>query len=395
MDRCASQLVELLDRAISGKPRAVFIGKSRLPTPVTDDFRRKLETMARHLEPTIVGVGRPGVGVVGRTRLVRFPALHFRGFDGLLFYSLGPALAIALAAGRRRCGIVCQSPYEGFGVLVLGKALPRSLRPRVVVEVHGDWRTATRLYGGRARRVLGPAADLTAGWALRHANRVRVVSDRLRQQVRAVGYGGDIDQFVAFADFTTFMGWPIRPPLSKPHAAFIGVFEPYKGVDVLLEAWRLVVENVPEARLLLAGKGPLLQTLQSHVQKLNVGESVAFLGHLDPGGIRDLMDNTACLVLPSRSEGLPRVVFEAMIRARAVVATAVGGLAELVDHERSGLLVPPEDHQALADALTRVLADARFAELMGTEGRRRALQRNPIAEFERGISRLAAWAGAR
>lgn len=393
MDRCAAQVVEQLSRAVSGRPKGIFLGKSRLPAPVTEEFSRKLRILVRHLDPTIVGVGRPGTQPVGDTRLVRFPSTSSL-LDGLLFYTFGPALAVSLAAGRRRCAIICQSPYEGFGVLLLARALPQSLRPPVVVEVHGDWRTAARQYGGRVRRPMASYSDRAAAWAIRRADRVRVVSGWLERLVRETGYGGDVDQFVAHIDMAEFLSAPVLPPPAEPRAAFVGALERSKGADLLVEAWSRVCAQVPGARLFIAGDGPRRASLVARCADLGINGSVEFLGHLPRSKLRDLLDRCSCLVMPSRSEGLGRVALEAMARARPVIAAKVGGLPELVDDERNGRLVEPEDPDRLASAVVRLFQDPTALVKMGQEGRRRALARDPLEEFESGISRLAAWMSA-
>nr|MBA2601067.1 glycosyltransferase [Actinomycetota bacterium] len=394
MDRCASQIVELLDRAMSGKPRAIFVGKSKIPTPMTEGFRGKLEILVRHLEPTIVGVGRPGRRAAGRARLVRFPATGPAGLDGLLFYSFGPAVALSLAAGRRRCAIVCQSPYEAFGVLLLTRALPKSLRPRVVVEVHGDWRTAARLYGGPARRPIASSSDRAAAWAVRRGDRVRVVSGWLERLVRETGYRGDLDRFVAYSDMAEFLAAPVLLPPVEPRAAYVGALDRSKGVDVLLEAWSRVTAQIAGARLFIGGDGPMREDLRARCERLGLNGTAEFVGYLSSSEVRTLLDRCSCLVVPSRSEGLGRVALEAMARARPVVASKVGGLPELVDEGRNGRLVAPEDPEQLASAIVQLFQDPDEVLEMGREGRRRALERDPLAEFESGISRLAAWVGA-
>ena len=87
----------------------------------------------------------------------------------------------------------------------LSRLLPRRWRPRVVVEVHGDWHTALRLYGGGGRRLFAPLGDRAASWALVRANRVRVVSEWLSELVRQTGYDGEIDRFPAFGNVTPFL----------------------------------------------------------------------------------------------------------------------------------------------------------------------------------------------
>ena len=83
------------------------------------------------------------------------------------------------------------------------------------------------------------------------------------------------------------------------------------------------------------------------------------------------LDASTLLVLPSRSEGMGRVLVEAACRARAVVGTRVGGIPDVVQDGETGVLVEPGDAQALAGALVRVLADRELAERLGAEGRRR------------------------
>jgi glycosyltransferase involved in cell wall biosynthesis len=81
-----------------------------------------------------------------------------------------------------------------------------------------------------------------------------------------------------------------------------------------------------------------------------------------------------------------------MARGRPVVATNVGGVSDLIEDERSGLVVPPESPVALGGTLARLLSDRQLAEPLGAEARVRILERDPLAEYESGVARLAAWA---
>jgi glycosyltransferase involved in cell wall biosynthesis len=96
-------------------------------------------------------------------------------------------------------------------------------------------------------------------------------------------------------------------------------------------------------------------------------------------------------VLPSRSEGMPRVVLEALSRARPVVASRIGGIPEMIQHGRTGLLLPPGDTHELAEALAELLGDRERLRRMGDEGRRFVAERDPAAAYEAGVDRLAAW----
>jgi len=210
--------------------------------------------------------------------------------------------------------------------------------------------------------------------------------------VRESGFEGELDQFVAFSDFELFSN---EPPVALPaeaHVAFVGSLERYKAIDVLIEAWGLVTQQIPSARLSIAGVGPLRRELDDRIHTLEIVERVKFLGSVSRPEVRQLFDQSCCLVLPSRSEGLGRVILEAMARARPVVATRVGGISEIVEDGRTGLLVPPEDPHQLSSALVFVLMNPDQCRSMGEEGRRDFLRLNPIREHEEGLARLAAWA---
>ncbi len=103
------------------------------------------------------------------------------------------------------------------------------------------------------------------------------------------------------------------------------------------------------------------------------------------------IDASTCLVLPSRSEGLGRVILEAMGRERPVVASAVGGIVELVEPGVTGILVPPEDAGALADALVELLGRPAAARAMGKKPVDEPGHEIRCAEYEQGIARLAEW----
>jgi glycosyltransferase involved in cell wall biosynthesis len=393
LDACVDQLEQLFVELVEAPPRAVFLGKSDMPAPPSSDDERKYAINGRHVSSYVVCVGSPaGLRRPAGARAVALPRVRPAPVGSALFYLAGPVLALRAAATRPPAPVVCQSPFEAFGVAFLRAALPRARRPQLQIEVHGDWRTATRLYGGTRRQLLGPAADRVAEWTLRRADRVRVVSDYLADLVRRAGYDGPMDQFIAYSDYDEFLRVATTPPPDEPRALFVGMLERYKAVDVLLDAWELVAASLPSARLTMIGDGALREELLARIARTDsLAGSVDVLSPMSRPEVRQHVDDSTCLVLPSRSEGLGRVLLEAMGRERPVVASAVGGIVELVDPGSTGLLVAPEDPIALADALVAVLADPALARTLGREAGRRARSRDPLAEYELGIERLAEW----
>jgi glycosyltransferase involved in cell wall biosynthesis len=373
----------------------VFVGKSRASVPPTEGDERKYAINQRYVDTVVVCTAeRPGVTRPSGARVLGLPDPRVPGVGRACFYTLGPALAVGLAAGRRRAVVVAQSPFEGACVFAWRQLLPRRRRPRVQIELHGEWSTATRLYGSPLRRIWSRPADAVAERALRRADRVRAVSQVLEERARAAGYDGPIDRFVAYSEYGELLADPPAPMPAAPRVLFAGVMERYKGVDVLLEAWPLVVARVPAARLLMVGSGSLAGFVREEVDRRGLAGSVEIRQAVPKREMRVRLDAATCLVLPSRSEGLPRVVLEAMARGRPVVATRVGGLAELVDSGTNGCLVDPESADDLADALCVVLESRDLAAKLGRAARAVAEVRDPAAEYEAGIARLAQWIGA-
>lgn len=157
------------------------------------------------------------------------------------------------------------------------------------------------------------------------------------------------------------------PPLegldrARPEALFVGRIDAQKDVRTLLAAWPLVRKRVPAARLRIVGKGPQ----EGELRALGV-EGVEWCGF--QADVTPFWKTARVLVLPSRWEGLPNVVLEAMAWALPVVATSVGGSVELVEEGRTGHLVAAGDALSLADRIASVLQHPDRAREMGDAGR--------------------------
>ena len=171
--------------------------------------------------------------------------------------------------------------------------------------------------------------------------------------------------------------WPGVPvlPLGRPLApvptvTFAGRLVREKGVDVLLSAFSEVVKRLPSARLLLVGDGPERSALGQQVRGLGLAHRVEMTGHLPPEDTQRRLAGTWVQAVPSRwPEPFGMVATEAMMRGTAVVASNTGGLPEIVQHGRTGLLVPPGDAESLAAALLRLLQDPLESDRMGREAR--------------------------
>ncbi len=151
----------------------------------------------------------------------------------------------------------------------------------------------------------------------------------------------------------------------------VGIIRSVKRHVIALRAFQSLLDKHPAARLLLAGDGPMQKEMEQLARTLGIHERVRFLGHRDD--VPDLMTAADVLLLTSRSEGVPQAVTQALGLGLPVVATAVGGVPELVMHEQTGLLIPPEDPQATTDALLRIAEDRQLAARLGVAGQKHAI----------------------
>ncbi|MEQ8343188.1 MAG: glycosyltransferase [Marinovum algicola] len=176
------------------------------------------------------------------------------------------------------------------------------------------------------------------------------------------------------------------PRQGPPHLTFVGRLAAVKGVPVLLEALSFLKGELPRLRVTLIGDGPERARLEQDAADLGLRDVVDFAGYRSQSEVARALKVTDALVLPSFAEGVPVVLMEAMAAGRPVITTGVAGVSELVEHGKSGFLVPPGDAQRLAQAIRAVLADPDRRIEMGRTGRTRVVE-----DFD--IGKEAAWLG--
>ncbi len=151
---------------------------------------------------------------------------------------------------------------------------------------------------------------------------------------------------------------------------FVGWLLPIKGPMVLLEAMASVWRTHPEIRLVYVGKGDLEADLRRRAKELGRAESVFFFGWRED--VAEILHVFDVVVLPSRNEGMGRVLVEAMAASRPVIGSHVGGIPDLIADGENGILFPPEDAAALSAAIQRLAGDEALRGRMGRNGRARA-----------------------
>ncbi len=178
---------------------------------------------------------------------------------------------------------------------------------------------------------------------------------------------------------------PARPPLaSSPTVGYAGRFAAEKGIEVLFQSFSRIARHLPQARLLMAGRGPIEAELKILAAELDITERITWLGHVSRIEMEQQFEALWVQVVPSLwAEPFGNVTTEAMMRGTAVVVSRVGAQPEIVgdtaaddtaaDGTAVGTLVPPGDVEALTAALLPILQQRSVAEKMGRAGRKRAL----------------------
>lgn len=351
---------------MSERPRVLFVGRMRYRLPLPGWLAKKWDAVEEQLDYRILATAEHGSPLRAERFRLSAPTRP-RRLEGLLFYLRLPLRVRRELRAFRPVAIFASDPFVGAAALA-GRRLGGSRTP-VIVEVHGDWRTFTRLYGSPARRLVAAPADRFAVYAVRHADATRAVSTFTAKLVEEVRGSPPSAVFTAFSDLSSFADRPPAPLPSRPTVAFVGALEAYKNIDGLAAAWRLLAERVPDARLVVVGRGSRRRVVE--LLLVDFPGRVTYHEWLEPDEVSAVLDDATLLVLPSWPEGLGRVVIEAFARGRAVVATDAGGIPDLVTDEVEGLLVPPADVGALAAALERVLADPTLAERLGAAAKER------------------------
>jgi glycosyltransferase involved in cell wall biosynthesis len=240
--------------------------------------------------------------------------------------------------------------YHGLGILPKGR---RRFDPRNVLR---GWlyRLMSRLTA-RTIAVSEPVKELLCRLGLD------------RRKVVLVPNGADVNRHASPGDcarILTELGLE-----GKKVVVCVGRLIPGKGQRFLVEGFATVVRRHPETVLLLAGDGPERRALESQIGSLGLAAHIRLLGARDD--VAALLAVADAFVLPSLAEGIPLALLEAMAAGTPVVATAVAGNLDVVTDDRYGVLVPPENPSALADAVIGLLEDAGRAQALGESGRMR------------------------
>lgn len=301
-----------------------------------------------------------------------------------------------LAEQARRHGLpVVMIPCRGRADRAALRAIEDSMREHHIELIHTHGYKAD-LYGYTAAKNLGipilatchnwPDKNLPLWvysvldrWMLRRFPQIVAVSEGVRSALRRFGVPQSRIAIIGNGiDFKTFCAAP--PSLAveirkgdRLTVGLVGRLVPAKGPDYFLRAARDVLQRFPNTLFVFVGEGPERRRLEALARELEIEHSVLFAGQRnDMPGVYNSLD---VLALPSITEGMPMTILEGLAAKRAVVATRVGAVPDLIEHERTGLLVEPRDVRGLCEALERLLSDAVLRQRLGEAGQALVRQR--------------------
>jgi len=335
---------------------------------------------------TVLGLRAAGE----RTLLVAHPdgELRRRAAEGLEFVPLAPGHELDLKAGwklsrllnRLQPPVVHAHDPHAVAMAALGLSMATIARPPALVASRRvDFRLKKNSFSRWKYRQVD--AFICASEAIAHL----LAQDGLEAaRIFTVHEGIDVER-VAHAKPVSVHA-ELWLPANAPLVVNIGALVEHKGQRHLIDAAALIVREVPDARFVILGEGPLRTALEQQVRHLRLEKHV-FL----PGFRADVLGwlkGADVFVMPSEMEGLGTSILDAMAAGIPVVGSATGGIPEVIEDGATGLLVPPGDARALAGSIVRLLRESALRERMGQAGWARVRERFTVERMVEGTRRV-------
>lgn len=234
-------------------------------------------------------------------------------------------------------------------------------------------------------RLLAPITDGFIGCAKPHGEYLVRAEGCPKHKVFVIPNGVDVERFRPMAP-PVGLRERIGLPADVPTAAIVAALRPEKNHELFLEAAKLVLERVPQARFLIIGDGPRRSLLEQLADRLGIADSVHFLGTRKD--VPELLSLVNVLMLTSHMEANPVSILEGLSCGKPVVATRVGSIPETVHDGKNGHLTEPGDPSQLATRVSELLVHPEWSQCMGEEGREGVIQAWTLNHMVQGYQEL-------
>ncbi|APB32421.1 galactosyltransferase or LPS biosynthesis rfbu related protein [Gloeomargarita lithophora Alchichica-D10] len=357
--------------------RLAFLGGARYSYPLSVTHHKKFALLKNLGDIHVIGFAvswRPQF-FQEEASFYLLPNLPLPVLRYMQFFIINPMLLLWLVLRHKINIIIAQSPYEALAavwVKNLVKLWGYSLY--LVVESHGDFENYLFLQRqvflpSLYKRIMESVAHIT----LSQADVLRSISHAIQAQLKRYAPDQPIVEFMAWTDISTF--WTAGSYTNSKHltVTYVGVLIPRKGVHHLINAFAQVIQQVTNSQLKIIGRPEnpnYTQELKTQIEAYHLQDKVLFLPEIPQQELCHEIAQSIVLVLPSLSEGLGRVLIEAMAAGTPVIGTKVDGIPDIIQEDVTGFLVPPADENALAEKMIYLLENPEKALAMGQRGRK-------------------------
>ena len=295
--------------------------------------------------------------------------------------------------------------YERFWILASGGLIAsKRVGIPIIYEVNGDIAEEYRLRGDTLPSLHWSAIHFVTQQMFRYAGKVIAVNDvlmkRLTQryhlqpnQICVIDNGARVDQFSQVENTNSKAFIAEHKLTGKIIIIFVGTFKPWHGLDLLIHAFGALADIHPEARLILVGDGPLLSEIEKQVSENGLEEKVIFTGTVEPNLVPGLLSLADIAVLNPRVSGAstaqsPLKLFEYMAAGKAIVAPKIDYVEKILTDHENGLLITPDDVEALTCSLLELVENGQLRQRMGQAAQQKALQEHSWDQVARKIEQI-------
>jgi len=166
---------------------------------------------------------------------------------------------------------------------------------------------------------------------------------------------------------------------------YIGRLVPHKNVEVVIKSIKLVKRSFPQIKLFIIGDGPHKENLQKLVAELNLKDNIEFTQLVSEEEKNKILAMSQALVFPSLFEGFGMVILEAFSQEKPVLVSKVRPLSDIVEHKKTGLVIPPHDEKEWGKSMENILKDSEQSLKMGKAGRKTLEEKYNLKNFQKGI----------
>jgi glycosyltransferase involved in cell wall biosynthesis len=296
--------------------------------------------------------------------------------------------------GKRIDIVVVQDPIQAISPAIAVFIVKNmGIQLKLIVEIRGDFLKAAEMYYPESflRKWHRKIYRYPSLWTLNVADALRAISsatyafipNRVKKPYYIFPSFTDIDKFLE-PDLSLTDQW--KRQIGNRYILFAGMLINLKGGDILIQAFARVRKRIPTGiKIVFAGNGRAKKDWEQLSRNLGLDDgSLMFVGKQHQRQLAALMAGAECLVLPSRTEGLGRVILEAMATRTPVIGSRVGGIIELIDDGKNGYLVEPERVDELAIAIEKILKNKKQRLYMGQVARKKAVNTFSLVSFKKG-----------